>query len=93
MAFLLWLKIHVTGSNILLFNDQGREGNRADTILSDERYYDVNAENEPSSLPSSGAVKKIKNLRTCKIFNLKKTSNEKFGNGAVKQKSLFTLLT
>ena len=28
------------------------------TILSDERYYDVNAENEPSSLPSSGTVKK-----------------------------------
>ena len=64
------------------------------TILSDERYYDVNAENEPSSLSSSGTVKKkIKNLRTCKIVNLKKTSNEKFGNGAVKQKSLFTLLT
>lgn len=61
------------------------------TILSDERYYDVNAENEPSPLPSSGAVKK--KLRTCKIVNLKKTSNEKFGNGAVKQKSLFTLLT
>ena len=28
------------------------------TFLSDERYYDVNVENEPSSLPSSGAVKK-----------------------------------
>ena len=28
------------------------------TILNDERYYDVNAENEPSPLPSSGAVKK-----------------------------------
>ena len=63
------------------------------TILSDERYYDVNAEMNP--LPSLPQVqlKKIKNLRTCKIVNLKKTSNEKFGNGAVKQKSLFTLLT